>query len=75
MLAKLSAKNQITIPKKILEKLPPVKYFEISLEDGAIVLRPIPEDSLSLTEIRKKMKKLGITEETVAEAIKWARKR
>ncbi len=75
MLAKLSAKNQITIPKKILEKLPPVKYFEISLEDGAIVLRPIPEDSLSLTEIRKKMRKLGITEETVAEAIKWARKR
>ncbi|HHI97861.1 AbrB/MazE/SpoVT family DNA-binding domain-containing protein [Thermosulfuriphilus ammonigenes] len=75
MLAKLSAKNQITIPKKILEKLPPVKYFEISLEDGVIVLRPIPENSLSLTEIRKKMKKLGITEETVAEAIKWARKR
>ncbi len=74
MLARLSAKNQITIPKKILEKLPPVKYFEVSLnEEGCIVLRPIPEESLSLTGIREKMKRLGLTEEAVSEAIKWAR--
>jgi bifunctional DNA-binding transcriptional regulator/antitoxin component of YhaV-PrlF toxin-antitoxin module len=29
MLAKMTSKNQITIPKKIIEQLPDVEYFEV----------------------------------------------
>ena len=75
MLAKLSSKNQITIPKKILAKLPPVKYFEISYENGMIILKPVQIEPIKLDTIRQKMKKLGLSEDSVAEAIEWARKK
>lgn len=39
MLAKLTAKNQITIPKNIIEHLPKVDYFDVELQDGTITLR------------------------------------
>ena len=41
MLAKLTAKNQITIPKKVVDQLPDVKYFDVQLKDGAVVLKPL----------------------------------
>ena len=75
MLAKLSSKNQITIPKKILAKLPPVKYFEISYENGMIILKPVQIEPIKLDAIRQKMKKLGLSEDSVAEAIEWTRKK
>lgn len=36
MLAKLTGKNQITIPKKILSQLEDVKYFDVDLKDGLV---------------------------------------
>ena len=75
MLVKLSSRNQITIPKKILSKLPPVKYFEVSYEDGVIILRPVQTTSITLTTIREKIKKLGLSEDAIAEAIECVRKR
>jgi len=74
MLAKLSSKNQITIPKKILSKLPDVKYFDVSYKDGVIVLTPVRVEPVKLDAIREKMKKLGLSENSVAEAIEWVRK-
>ena len=41
MLAKLTTKNQITIPKKVVEQLPDVKYFDVELKDGVVVLKPL----------------------------------
>ena len=75
MLAKLTSKNQITIPKKILAKLPPVKYFEVSYEEGVIILKPVQVEPVKLKAIRQKLKKLGLSEDSVAEAIAWARKK
>jgi hypothetical protein len=37
MLVKLSSKNQITVPRKILARFPNTKYFEVQLENGAQV--------------------------------------
>ena len=34
MLAKITSKNQITIPKKIIDKIPNVKHFDVELKDG-----------------------------------------
>lgn len=73
MLAKMTSKNQITIPKKIIEQLPDVEYFEVELKDGVVMLRPLKVYDTSLERIRTKVKKLGLQENTVKEAIEWAR--
>jgi len=73
MLAKITSKNQITIPKKIIEQLPDVEYFEVELKDGVVMLRPLRVYNTSLEKIRAKVKKLGLQENTVKEAIEWAR--
>ena len=38
MLAKKTVKNQITLPKSIVEKIPETDYFEISVRGEEIVL-------------------------------------
>ena len=75
MLAKLTSKNQITIPKKIIEQLQDVRYFDVELREGVVLLKPVRIYETDLEKIRSKIKKLGLTQETVAEAVKWARKR
>ena len=69
----MTSKNQITIPKKIIEKLPGVEYFEVELKDGVVMLKPLKVYDTSLERIRTKVKKLGLQENTVKEAIEWAR--
>jgi bifunctional DNA-binding transcriptional regulator/antitoxin component of YhaV-PrlF toxin-antitoxin module len=73
MLAKMTSKNQITIPKKIIEQLPDVEYFEVELKDGIVMLKPLKTYDTSMERIRTKVKKLGLQENTVKEAIEWAR--
>ncbi|MBW2063098.1 MAG: AbrB/MazE/SpoVT family DNA-binding domain-containing protein, partial [Deltaproteobacteria bacterium] len=41
MLAKLTVKNQITIPKKIISQLKDVKYFDVDIKDGLVLLKPV----------------------------------
>jgi bifunctional DNA-binding transcriptional regulator/antitoxin component of YhaV-PrlF toxin-antitoxin module len=73
MLTKITSKNQITIPKKIIDQMPEVRYFDVELKGETIVLRPLRTYSTDLDRIRSKMKTLGLKENSVAEAIKWAR--
>jgi bifunctional DNA-binding transcriptional regulator/antitoxin component of YhaV-PrlF toxin-antitoxin module len=73
MLSKLTAKNQITIPKDILKKLPDVKYFDVELRNGAVLLKPVKVYDTDLESIRDKMRKLGLSENSVTEAVRWAR--
>lgn len=73
MLAKLTAKNQITIPKNVLSKLPDVKYFDVAFEEGVLILKPVKVYDTDLDGIRSKIKKLGISEDCVREAVRWAR--
>ena len=73
MLSKLTSKNQITIPKDILKKLPDVKYFDVELEGGAVLLKPVKVYDTDLESIREKMRKLGLSESSVTEAVQWAR--
>ena len=72
MLAKITSKNQITIPKKIIEKIPDVKHFDIEFKNGVVILKPIKIFDTNLDQIRSKIKKLGLKEDSVAEAIQWA---
>ena len=56
MLAKITSKNQITIPKKIIEKLPDVKHFDIEFKNGVVILKPIKFFDTNLDQIRSKIK-------------------
>ncbi len=45
MLAKKTVKNQITLPKSIVDRLPKTDYFEVSLRGEEILLRPVVIES------------------------------
>ena len=73
MLAKKTVKNQITLPKRIVEQFPGVDYFQVRKDGDRIVLEPVrPEQA---REVRERLESLGISEEDVAAAIAWARKK
>lgn len=76
MLAKKTSKNQLTLPKEIVGNFPGIDLFDAVVEDNRIVLTPVKMTPLtaSLDGIREKIRKLGIDENDVAEAVKWARK-
>jgi hypothetical protein len=77
VLAKKTSKNQITLPREIVKALPDAEYFDVSIENNTIRLMPVkitPVQS-SLDSVREKMKKLGLTEKDIGEAIQWARSR
>lgn len=77
MLAKKTSKNQLTLPKEIAKSFSDTEYFDVSVRDRKIILMPVkitPVDAV-LEAVRDKLKKLGITEGDVAEAVKWSRKK
>jgi len=75
MFAKITSKNQITIPKQIIDRFQDVTHFDVSAEQDMVVLRPVRFYQTDLDQVRSKIKKLGIKETAVADAIKWARKK
>jgi hypothetical protein len=75
MLTKLTAKNQITIPKDVISSIPGVQYFDVSYREGNVILKPVKVYDTDLDGIRSKMKQLGISEKTIEEAVIWARKK
>ncbi|RIK92599.1 MAG: AbrB family transcriptional regulator [Proteobacteria bacterium] len=72
MLAKLTSKNQLTLPKAVVSSCKGVEYFDVTEEDGRIVLTPVRLNRAAA--VRAKLAKLGITEDDLAEAVTWARK-
>jgi len=71
MLAKLTSKNQITLPKAVVSQMEPTEYFEVTAESGRIVLTPVRMHKANA--VREKLQALGISESDVGEAIAWAR--
>ena len=77
MLAKLTTKNQLTLPRDIVKEFQGIEYFDVAVADGRILLAPVRMQPLgdNLDRIRKKIEKLGITPDDVTNAIRWARKK
>ena len=71
MLAKLTSKNQITLPKAVVSEVDATDYFEVAVEDGRIVLTPVRVQRAQA--VRDKLQQLGITEQDVEDAVAWAR--
>jgi hypothetical protein len=71
VLAKLTSKNQLTLPKAVASRFGGVEYFEVDTDGFVITLKPFRRSHLD--DIHAHIEKLGITEQDVADAIKWAR--
>jgi hypothetical protein len=77
MLVKRTSKNQFTLPKEISDAFKDTDYFNVKRELNKIILEPVKivSSEAVIEKVRGKMKKLGITEEDVNHAIRWARKK
>ena len=71
MLAKLTAKNQLTLPQAVASAFQDTEYFDITNENGRIVLTPVRPKRAAA--VRRKLADLGLSEADVAEAVAWAR--
>lgn len=73
MLAKLTAKNQLTLPKAVVQAVGEAEYFEVQAVDGRILLTPVRIQRGDA--VRAKLAALKLTDADVADAVAWARKR
>ena len=72
MLAKITAKNQLTLPKAITNAIGPVEYFDVQTRDGQVVLTPVRIQRADA--VRAKLAALGVSDQDVADAVSWARR-
>ncbi len=72
MLAKMTSKNQLTLPKSIVQSVGNADYFEVEIDNGRVILTPVRIQKADA--VRAKLDALGISEEDVADAVAWARK-
>ncbi len=73
MLAKVTAKNQLTLPKSITAAVGPAEYFDVQTRDGQIILTPVRIQRGDA--VRAKLAELDLDETDVAAAVAWARRR
>ena len=73
MLAKLTSKNQLTLPKAVIAEFQGSEYFDVTKENGRIVLTPVRVNRANA--VRAKLAELGMSETDVADAVAWVRQR
>ena len=71
MLAKMTSKNQLTLPKSITAAVGPTEYFEVEACNGQIVLTPVRIQRGDA--VRAKLAELNLGEQDIAAAVTWAR--
>jgi hypothetical protein len=71
MLAKITSKNQLTLPKAALQAVGVAEYFDIAVREGQIVLTPVRIQRGDA--VRAKLAALGLAAADVADAVRWAR--
>ncbi len=71
MLAKLTTKNQLTLPKSVTAAIGATEYFEVEARNGQIVLTPVRIQRGDA--VRAKLAELGLQKQDTADALAWAR--
>ena len=71
MLAKLTSKNQLTLPKAAVEATGHAEYFEVEARAGQLVLTPVRIQRADA--VRAKLAKLNLGDDSLAAAVSWAR--
>jgi hypothetical protein len=72
MLAKLTSKNQLTLPKAVVAAVQGTEYFDVTEENGRIVLTPVRINRADA--VRAKLEELKLSEADIADAVSWARR-
>jgi len=71
MLAKITAKNQLTLPKRIVETLGNPSHFEVEIDGDRLVLTPSRPGSAGA--VRRKLQALDLLDSDITDAVAWAR--
>ena len=71
MLAKMTTKNQLTLPKSVTNALGQVEYFDVQTKDGQIILTPVRIQRADA--VRAKLADLKLSQQDIADAVTWAR--
>lgn len=72
MLAKLTTKNQLTLPKAAVEAAGNAEYFEVEVRSGQLLLTPVRIQRADA--VRAKLAELDLGNDDLAAAVAWARK-
>jgi hypothetical protein len=72
MLAKITSKNQLTLPKAATNAVGPTEYFDIQISNGQIVLTPVRIQRADA--VRAKLAQLDLKEKDISAAVASARK-
>ena len=67
MLAKITSKNQLTLPKAATNAVGPTEYFDVQTRDGQIILTPVRIQRADA--VRAKLAELDLKEADVADAV------
>lgn len=73
MLAKLTSKNQLTLPKAATLAVGPAEYFDVEVRDGAIVLTPVRIQRGDA--VRARLAELDLSTADIDAAMDWVRRR
>ena len=71
MLAKMTSKNQLTLPKSITAAVGAAEYFDVETRNGQIILTPVRIQRGDA--VRAKLAELNLQDQDINDAIAWAR--
>jgi antitoxin component of MazEF toxin-antitoxin module len=71
VLIKINDKNQITLPKSLMQAVGAAEYFDVQARDGQLILTPVR--LVTADAVRAKLAELGISATDSAAAVDWAR--
>lgn len=71
MLAKMTSKNQLTLPKSITAAVEAAEYFDVEARNGQIMLAPVRIQRGDA--VRAKLAELNLQEQDIADAVARAR--
>lgn len=71
MLAKITSKNQLTLPKSVTQAVGATEYFEVEARAGQIILTPVRIQRGDA--VRAKLAELDLTDADMADAVAWVR--
>jgi translation initiation factor IF-1 len=71
MLAKMTSKNQLTLPKSITAAVGATEYFDVETRNGQIILTPVRIQRGDA--VRAKLAELDLREQDISDAVAWAR--
>jgi hypothetical protein len=71
MLAKMTSKNQLTLPKSVTQAVGAAEYFDVETRAGQIILTPVRIQRGDA--VRAKLAELDLSAIDIANAVDWAR--